>query len=443
MKIKNYFFYGLIVISFLTYQCSKKTPTTTLLPLLSSNTNSDSNSQGYYFSDYGTDEDYISKYRKMIPLVDYFDYNKGIKDKNCKAAEGATTSSALSGDTLDNLYNEFKNEVPTTPINLQTAIQNILDTAKTASNNVPAVKNQNANVSSGFNANGGYIRQKYTDDGKEKIYCRFLSNGGGEYKQFVEKGLFAYPYYNAMLILKDIKDKSNDDPKNNYTDREKNWDKSFSLFGVPTDYSFERYEKGSEEKGLSLQGKYAIEKIKKKGKWKVTSSNLRNLANDIMQKGFIAGRKAIENKDDNALDEAIKIVSQKWEQIIVASVLYYIENANGELGAKTESNRVKFAHVLSEGWAIAYSFYFIASIDADTTFRTKVPSGRSETITEQKVDAIFEKLNNATAVTKNNTLNLNDNTQVLKFHLTNAANLQEARKKIVEIYTEFQNEYTF
>ena len=437
MKIKIIF---LFLIGIFTYQCSKKSSGTGLAFLLlgqssSSSSSSSSTKVEYDFADYDVTNSARVNYNKIKALIDPL--NK--VSSNCKVTSGTVSTydatkqdltnanfktANAGGKTLTQLFDAFKSDIQDD--DLKVRITAVLDVAKTASQNTTQIQVDDK-------ATDQPARAGFMYDSKN---CYLQAKTGGEYKQFVDKGLFAYPYDNSMKILDTItkeayynNNSNNDDPKNKYTNLEKEWDKVFGYFGAPTDYSYEKYKDNTDD--LSYLNSYIASKVAKKAK----TDKIKKLSNHIMEKGFVAGRSAIADKKYDDMVTAAKVIRDDWSKMLLAMSLYYLQFSSQHYLDKSAAGfipKVKQTHAVSEPYAVLNALFFgtgdykwggtakyNSNVQALKTALSKFGISESEAIKAVTLDVSKVDLY---ALTKNK--------------------LTEARTALVGVDTDFQNEFT-
>jgi hypothetical protein len=166
--------------------------------------------------------------------------------------------------------------------------------------------------------------------------------------QIIEKGLMgACLYYQATTNkLADLPSAKNENPKEGYTEREKQFDEAFGYFGAPTDLlnisSGERDEVAGEYKNSSwFWGHYV----------RTRNGELQN--KEKLFNAFLKGRKAITEQRPEKREEAVNTIYKEWEKLVAANVAHY---ANGVIGADGNGD-AKF-HSWAEGKAFVMSLRY-------------------------------------------------------------------------------------
>ena len=468
MKNKNFFL--VILMSFLTYQCGIRIslvglPPIGLFGLLNLNSDSDSSSslKGYYFKEYSKSNDGKKAFDTIKVMTT--EIRAAVKKPGSgssgieKACDGINLATAIGGgspqQTIDFIYGKkLKSLIPT---DQESKVKALIDAAVTASSTTAFQElEQDSNRRNGLKKGGGALAdgfvgqasRKYDSTTKaykpyESYSCYLDTKEGMEYVQWIEKGLFSLPYYQAMKILDGIKSKNNDDAKTKYTDREKDWDKLFGYFGAPPNYTVESYDKGYLSGRTGLFNSYGIYRSRRDDVKDVPGEkSIRNFADDIMINGFVAGRNAITNGDDAALDKAIKVVSLRFKHAIIVGGLSYAYFGYGGLkpnnadGDKTKSKveagewtAIGIAHVLSEAggmfWALGAADKALGSA-----------SSNKSKFSEADINLILQKLTGDDSITMDNVAAGKG-----KFYTVTHGNIKDARVNIVEKYPEFDSSY--
>lgn len=164
-----------------------------------------------------------------------------------------------------------------------------------------------------------------------------LNSRGLEWIQVIEKGLMGACFYYQGTAVYLGNGKMGADNKEvtpgKGTAMEHHWDEGFGYFGVPKNFP-------QDKTGIRYWGKYVNK-----------HENVYPLNKRVMN-AFLKGRAAISNKDLDTRDEAIQEVRKEWELVVVATSIYYLNNAKENLGVDDAAR----AHQLSE------AFGFISSI---------------------------------------------------------------------------------
>ncbi len=164
---------------------------------------------------------------------------------------------------------------------------------------------------------------------------------GREFTQLVEKGLMGAVFYNQIYNVYLTNDRIGPNVENeelregtNYTDKEHHFDEAYGYFDAPVDFESDWPE--SREDELRFWSNYSNGSDEQLG------------FNDTIMDAFIAGRTAIVNKDQSALDEQVDILYEELELLAAATAVHYI---NGTLAQLNNGNQGEAFHALSEAWA--------------------------------------------------------------------------------------------
>lgn len=171
---------------------------------------------------------------------------------------------------------------------------------------------------------GGYVTNG------EKTYL--INDTGLEYAQLFEKGLM------GAFMLHNVVHYTNDDMLINDVDQAtalNNWDQAFGLFSASNDFP-------ESTEGLSFVAKYCN-----------GSSDLTGLNNTIMNDGYLLGRSALMNDDNEALAESVETVRDSWEKVFAATAIHYLNGAKNNY--TDDAVRI---HQLSEFWGFVWSIQF-------------------------------------------------------------------------------------
>lgn len=172
-------------------------------------------------------------------------------------------------------------------------------------------------------------------DGAKSYFC---NANGGEYTQFIEKGLMgACLYYQATSIYfgsgKMDVDNETVEPGEG-TEMEHHWDEAFGYFGVPTNFP-------TSTDGLVFWGKYCNGRDALLG------------TNEALMNELIKGRAAISANDLTTRDAAILEARKQWELVTAATAVHYINSGISNINDDALRN-----HALSEAVAFAYAMKF-------------------------------------------------------------------------------------
>lgn len=171
---------------------------------------------------------------------------------------------------------------------------------------------------------GGYVSNG------EKTYL--INSTGLEYAQLFEKGMM------GAFMLHNVVHYTSDDMLIDAVDKEtalSNWDQAFGLFSASNDFP-------ESTEGLSFVAKYCN-----------SSNDLTGLNNTIMNDGYLLGRSAIMNDDNESLAEAVETVRDSWERVFAATAIHYLNGAKNNY--TDDAVRI---HQLSEFWGFVWSIQF-------------------------------------------------------------------------------------
>lgn len=165
----------------------------------------------------------------------------------------------------------------------------------------------------------------------EKTYL--VDSLGREFAQMIEKGMMgaAFYYQVAQVLTADDMVGSNVDSAT----RIENWDKAYGLFGAGLDFP-------QSTDNLKYIAKYCNDR-----------NEMLGVNTKIMKEGFIKGRAAIENNDDEGLNEAISQIRESWELVLASTAIHYLNGAKRDF----TDNALKH-HQLSEAWVFLWSIQF-------------------------------------------------------------------------------------
>ncbi len=166
---------------------------------------------------------------------------------------------------------------------------------------------------------------------EEKKYL--VDSLGREFAQMIEKGMMgAIFYYQTAQVL------TADNMVGNSVDsatRIENWDKAYGFFGAGLGFP-------QSTDNLNYIAKYCNDR-----------NELLDINTKIMKEGFIKGRSAIENNDDDGLKEAISQVRESWELVLASTAIHYLNGAKRDY----TDDALKH-HQLSEAWIFLWSIQF-------------------------------------------------------------------------------------
>lgn len=169
----------------------------------------------------------------------------------------------------------------------------------------------------------------------------FFDANGFEHIQLIEKGLMGCVFYYQTTGVYIQPQKVGPSVDNETvtpgkgTDKQHHWDEAFGYFGVPQEFP----EKTDD---VRFHGKYCNSR-----------DNLLGLNEKIMDEGFIAGRFAINQKNQDGVDEARDAVSKYYEQVVASTAMHYLNSAEAEIADDALRN-----HTLSEAYAFIWSLKF-------------------------------------------------------------------------------------
>ncbi len=278
----------------------------------------------------------------------------------------AHDGTAVDAQQLKNMYantnytwtsSPFTSTQPTKQLKSKTAtgeadiLENWMDKLATISATSTVGSNGTAGMVTSLSGNKKYI---FDENGFEPI-------------QLIDKGIMGSVFYyqGTSVYLSDAKvgGANNDElvVDKNYTEMQHYWDEAFGYGSFPIDLSAANIGTKNTDGELSYYSKYLK---------KAHDANLTTV-DELMQKGFITGRAAIDNKDYTARDKAITIVQSQWEMINVAAGLHYLNAALSNLGDDALRN-----HELSEAYAFINALKF----------------NEARTMTIPEVDAVLNTL---------------------------------------------------
>lgn len=177
----------------------------------------------------------------------------------------------------------------------------------------------------GSNGQSGVVT---SNDGNSSY---LFDSRGIEHIQLIEKGLMgAIFYYQATSVYMgdDKMDVDNSEVEEGKgTAMQHHWDEAYGYLGVTTDFPDDR-------DNVRFWGKYAVGR-----------DALIGVAEDLSY-ALRKGRAAIDAKDYDARDEAIKTARAKWELVSAATAIHYINDALNNMTDDAIRN-----HALSEAHA--------------------------------------------------------------------------------------------
>lgn len=179
-------------------------------------------------------------------------------------------------------------------------------------------------VSAGSNGTAGVVA-----NGTSKYLC---NESGMEYTQLVDKGLLGSLIYYQITAVYLGEDKTG--PQVAFADRQHHWDEAFGYFGVPVDFP-------TNATGIKFIGKYCNDRNGLLG------------TNAAIMNAYLKGRAAIDNGDNETVNEQIAIIRNNLEKVIAGTAVHYINEALTNI-----SNDAVRNHSLSEGIAFARALKF-------------------------------------------------------------------------------------
>lgn len=161
-----------------------------------------------------------------------------------------------------------------------------------------------------------------------------VNEKGWEFTQIIEKGLMGSVLLHQIMNVYLTDDRVGAIAENielvegkNYTPKEHYWDEAFGYWGVPVDFDSE---------GTNLfWGNYTL------GREGYTGSAT------VLKDAFLAGRTAIVNQDQTALDAQRAIIYAEFERVAAATAIHYLNEAIADLNNGDQGNAF---HHLSEGY---------------------------------------------------------------------------------------------
>lgn len=175
---------------------------------------------------------------------------------------------------------------------------------------------------------------------------RLISPEGQEPAQLVAKGLMgSLLYWQAIGNTGYLGDAKMDVDNTSVTegkgtDMQHHWDEAFGYFGAPHNY-------------LETYGKDATTPETKAWFWAGYANKMAGLGVDVREdifNAFIQGRDAIGRKDYATRDQAIATIREKWDLLVAASTLHYINSSLDDIAA---GNSNALYHHWSEGIGFA------------------------------------------------------------------------------------------
>lgn len=174
-------------------------------------------------------------------------------------------------------------------------------------------------------------------DGKKSY---LVSSKGWDYGEFIEKGLM------GALMLHQVVGYTSEDKigaavdNKTITDGEgtamqHHWDEAFGYFGATKDFP-------KVTDGLGFVAKYANGR-----------NALVGLNDMLMKNGYLKGRAAINNNDDDAKWEAVKEIRKGWELTFVTTAIHYLNAAKANY-----TDDAMRTHTLSECYGFLWSIQF-------------------------------------------------------------------------------------
>lgn len=256
--------------------------------------------------------------------VDYSGQQQRIEMLNMLINKVKTANNGQTQVTASELTDIYENRI------------NLLDTDKslssktheTAKDGIYALFNQVEALSGNpDNVVGGYL----------------VTPEGVEPAQAIAKGLMgAVLYWQATAVYLGEEKMSVDNTtvtEGKGTAMQHHWDEAFGYFGVPTDFP---------ENDGTAEGATGADKAWFWGSYANQRAGQVDIRQDIMD-AFIKGRAAINNNDMVARNEAIATIREKWDLLVAANVVHYI---NTSMQYK-DTDTGKYYHNWSEGKAFA------------------------------------------------------------------------------------------
>ena len=240
---------------------------------------------------------------------------------------GNTSGTVLNATILKNMYSNSGNPFGIAALDTsgkqlknktfladQATVETWIDNAATAS----ASGGTGSNGTSGIVTNG------------TKSYL--VDANGFDFKEGVEKHLQGALIYYQLTAVYLSEDQVGAQVA--LADRQHHWDESFGYFGVPINYP-------SNTTGLFHLGEYANDR----------NALLGNAT--VVMNDFLKGRAAIDNDDNETVNEQIAIIRDNVERGLAGTAVHYINEALANIG----DNAVR-SHTLSEGYFLVKSLKY-------------------------------------------------------------------------------------
>ena len=177
-----------------------------------------------------------------------------------------------------------------------------------------------------------------SNDGDKKY---LFDENGIEYTQLVEKGLMgALMYHQATSVYfgSPKMDVDNEEvTEGQGTKMQHHWDEAFGYFPA---------EQKSDNAAHTLKNKYW-------GKYASKTDKVGLKSSEKILNAFIAGRHAINTKDNKTRDAKITEIRKEWELIVAGTAIHYLNAASQNLNDDALRN-----HELSEARAFIFSLRF-------------------------------------------------------------------------------------
>ncbi len=223
---------------------------------------------------------------------------------------------------------------------------------------------------------------------------RLISPEGLEPAQLVAKGLMgSLLYWQAVSTSGYLGDAKMDVDNTTVTEgkgteMEHHWDEAFGYFGAPVDYS-------------ETFGEGATTPETKAWFWAGYANEMAGLSVDVREdifNAFIQGRAAIGRKDYATRDQAIATIREKWDLLVAASTLHYINSSLDDIAA---GNPNALYHHWSEGIGFANALrYNPAKKISDSDFASLITLMRENpaTANQDELDQFKQDLQNASLI---------------------------------------------
>jgi hypothetical protein len=174
-------------------------------------------------------------------------------------------------------------------------------------------------------------------DGKKSY---LVSAKGWDYGEILEKGLMgALMFHQVVGYTSEDKIGSTVDNKTivpgEGTAMQHHWDEAFGYFGATKDFP-------KLTEGIGYVAKYANSR-----------NALVGLNDMLMKNGYLKGRAAINNNDDDAKWEAVKEIRKGWELTFVTTAIHYLNSAKANY-----TDDAMRTHTLSECYGFLWSVQF-------------------------------------------------------------------------------------